>query len=337
MQTLRLFGRGDLRIVEESPPEPDPDEELVRITAVGICGSDLHWFEEGNIGDDSLDRPLVLGHEFAGIIETGPDRGTRVAVDPAIDCGTCRHCIEGNPNLCRNMRFSGHGQQDGALREFITWPSRLLHRLPPELSDADGAMLEPLGVAIHSVGLAKVKPGDRVGIFGCGPIGLLIQQVAIAKGAEVVLATDLFEHRLEAAQAIGTRHAALAGSREAEQVISSLEAGDHVDIVFEAATTSDAVGDAIWTVRRGGTAILCGIPSDNRTSFDAAVARRKGLTLKLVRRMKHTYPEAIHLATAGEVDLVSLVTHEFSLGEFAEAFGVAVGRQGLKVMVCPGS
>jgi L-iditol 2-dehydrogenase len=134
-----LHGVGDLRIEEEAVPEPGPGETLVRVTAVGICGSDLHWWDEGSIGDAKISRPLVLGHEGAGVIEAGPRRGERVAIDPAIPCGVCRPCRSGYRNLCPQIRFSGHGRTDGMMREFMAWPAGLLHRLPDELSDADGA------------------------------------------------------------------------------------------------------------------------------------------------------------------------------------------------------
>lgn len=335
MLSLRLYRRGEFRIVDEPLPDPGPDEELVKVTAVGICGSDLHWFEEGNIGDHSLERPLILGHESAGVIHSGPRKGVRVAIDPAINCQTCRHCRDGNPNFCSDMHFSGHGHQDGALREFIAWPSRLLHPLPAELTDVEGAMLEPLGVAIHTVDLAKLSPGNRVGIFGCGPIGLLIQQVARARGARVLVATDLKEHRLRAALDLGAEHAVEANTGEAVERIAAIAAEDNLDVAFEAATSSNAVEDAFKAVRVGGKAVLCGIPADNRISFDAATARRKGLTIRMVRRMRHTYPEAIGLAVEKEVDLPSLVSRVFPMAQSEEAFRVAARREALKIVIAP--
>jgi L-iditol 2-dehydrogenase len=167
MKVVRLHAAGDVRPHEEPMPQPGPGESLVRVTAVGICGSDLHWFAEGAIGDAGFAQPLVLGHEFAGVTEDG----RRVAVDPAIPCGRCELCQAGHPNLCENQRFAGYSDTDGGLREYLAWPNRCLVPLPDALSDADGAMLEPLGIAVHAVDLAKIKPGMTVGVFGCGPIG----------------------------------------------------------------------------------------------------------------------------------------------------------------------
>ena len=152
MRAARLHEVGDLRLTDEPVPEPGPEESLVRVTAVGICGSDLHWWGEGGIGDATLSRPLVLGHEAAGVIADGPRRGERVAIDPAIPDGTCRLCRAGYRNLCLHLRFAGHGGQDGAMREFLAWPSDLLHPLPDTLSDADGALLEPLEAALTAAG-----------------------------------------------------------------------------------------------------------------------------------------------------------------------------------------
>ncbi len=174
MRAARLHAAGDLRVGEEPAPEAGAGMSLVRVTAVGICGSDLHWWDEGAIGDATLAHPLVLGHEGAGVIAEGPRRGERVAIDPAIACGTCRACRDGYANLCYRIRFAGHGDTDGMMREFMTWPAELLHPLPDGVSDADGALLEPLGVAIHSVDLGHLPFGGTASVVGCGPIGLLL-------------------------------------------------------------------------------------------------------------------------------------------------------------------
>ena len=337
MKSVRLHGTGDLRIQEEPDPIAGRGEKLIRVKAVGVCGSDLHWFSEGSIGDAKLDRPLILGHEFAGVTEDG----RRVAIDPAISCGACEFCQRGHPNLCDNIIFAGHGKTDGALRERIAWSEKSLFPIPDSISDADGAMLEPLGIALHTVDLGKVKPGMTVGVFGCGPIGLLIIQMAKISGAANIIATDKLAHRVEAAQRFGASRAFLVGDKRGlgEPALSTVETmraaieERGVDVAFEAAGTQDAVDDAFAAVRPGGKVILAGIPGDDRTSFSASIARRKGLTIKLVRRMKHTYPRAIELASKGLVDVRSLVTHRFPLEEAREAFRVAERREGLKIIV----
>jgi L-iditol 2-dehydrogenase len=333
MKVVRLHAPGDLRFHDEPLPEPGSDETLVRVRAVGICGSDLQWFTEAGIGDARLQKPLALGHEFSGEIAKGPRQGQRVAVDPAIPCNECRFCMQGNPNFCEHLRFAGHGLEDGALREYIAWPTRNLFPLPDPVTDADGVMLEPLGVALHTVDLGKLRVGSTVGVFGCGPIGLLVIQLARLSGAEVVIATDKLPHRLEAARAIGVTHAILAESGMDVREVVEAAGGHGVDVAFEAAGENEAIEAAVAVVRPGGLVILAGIPANDRTSFSASAARRKGLTIKLVRRMKFTYPRAIRLVESGQVDVRSLVTHRFPLEQVQPAFAFASRREGLKVII----
>ncbi len=336
MKSLRLHGLRDLRLHDEPVPTPQPGEALLRITAVGICGSDLHWFEEQGIGDARLDAPLVLGHEFAAEIAEGPRQGQRVAVDPAVPCRECEFCERGHPNLCSHLRFAGHGREDGGMREYMVWPERVLFPIPDSFSDADGVMLEPLGVAIHAVDLAHIKPGMTVGVFGCGPIGLLILQIVRLVGATEIIATDVLPHRLDAGRALGATRTIQAQRDAAERDEVWAAAGKRgVDVAIEAAGVNDAVETAIAGVCPGGTVVLAGIPGDDRTSFTASMARRKGLTIKLSRRMKHTYPRAIRLVERGMVDMRSVVTHEYSLGAYQQAFSAASRRQGLKVVIKP--
>ena len=329
MKSVRLHGTGNLQIHEEPVPVAGAGEKLVRIKAVGVCGSDLHWFSEGSIGDAKLDHPLVLGHEFAGITEDGQ----RVAIDPAIPCGSCEYCVHGHPNLCANLIFAGHGQTDGALREWLAWSAKSLIPIPDSISDADGAMLEPLGIAIHTVDLGKLKSGMTVGVFGCGPIGLLILQVAKLSGAAKIIATDKLAHRVEAAKRFGADQTFLVDGDARLPEIEMVTNGRGVDVAFEAAGTQDAVDTAFAAVASGGKVVLAGIPNDDRTAFSASTARRKGLTIKLVRRMKHTYPRAIELVSKGLVDVRSVVTHRFLLEDAVEAFRVAERREGLKIIV----
>ena len=329
MKSVRLYGTGKLQTHDEPVPVAGVGEKLVHIKSVGVCGSDLHWFSEGSIGDAKLNRPLVLGHEFAGETEDGQ----RVAVDPAIPCGHCEFCELGHPNLCDNLIFAGHGEYDGALREYASFPTRCLFPIPDSLSYADGAMLEPLGVAIHTVDLGKLKAGMTVGVFGCGPIGLLVVQIAKLSGAANIFATDKLPHRVEAAKRFGADQAYVVDDNSQLSEIRAATQGRGVDVSFEAAGEQDAVDDAFAAVRPGGKVILAGIPDDDRTFFSASVARRKGLTIKLVRRMKHTYPRAIELVSKELVDVRSIVTHRFSLEECEEAFCVAERREGLKIII----
>jgi L-iditol 2-dehydrogenase len=336
MRVARLHAVGDLRISEVPVPAPEPGMSLVRVTAVGICGSDLHWWGEAGIGDATLTHPLILGHEAAGVIAEGPRKGERVAIDPAVPCGACRSCRDGHRNLCSHTKFAGHAGQDGVMRDFMAWPSELLRSLPDALTDAEGSLLEPLGVAIHALDLGHVRLGASVAVVGCGPIGLLLTAVLRAAGAGSVAAFDPLPHRLEAAARSGA--STVADPVRARSLITHRDLADEgVDVAFEMAGTSEAVQLAMAMVRPGGRVVLGGIPSDDQTTFQASVARRKGLTIAMVRRMNEVYPRAINLAAEKRVDLTHLVTHRFPLERASDAFAAAAQRIGLKVIIEPGT
>jgi L-iditol 2-dehydrogenase len=335
VRVARLHGVGDVRVQDEARPLVGPGESLVRVTAVGLCGSDLHWFTQGGIGDAQLTRPLVLGHEFAGVVVGGPADGRRVAVDPARPCGRCAQCLDGNRNLCPTVGFAGHSATDGGLREFVAWPTELLHDVPDNLSDADAAMLEPLGVALHAHDLGKPRVGAVVAVIGCGPIGLCLVQLARAGGAVQVVAVEPLAHRRDAAAAMGADVVLDSGADDIDAALLAATGGTGADVVLEAAGTDAGVGLAIGIARPGGRVVLAGIPDEDTTSFPASVARRKGLTIKVSRRMKEVYPRATRLVSQGRIDVAPIVTHTFPLDRADEAFRAASTRVGLKVIVSP--
>lgn len=299
MLAARLHGPRDVRI--EDVPTPDTGEVLVRVTATGICGSDLHTYLDARIGNTRLEAPLILGHEFAGV---RMDTGERVAVDPAQPCGRCAQCEHGHPNLCQRMRFCGLFPDNGSLAEYIRVPAHTCIPVPDSVDDVSAAMLEPLGVALHATNLAQIRVGDRVAILGAGPIGLLLAQTVKLAGAEIYM-YDPHPWRMDIARRYGAENLPLA-----------------VDVCFEAAWGGAAIEQAMELTRPGGRVVLVGIPSDDRCEFRHSVARRKGLTVVFSRRMKHTYPRAIRLAATGQVDLKTFVTHRYPLTKAAEAFDV---------------
>ena len=331
----RLHGVRDIRLSDEPVPEPGDGRCLVAITAVGLCGSDLHWYTDGGIGDAVLTRPLVGGHEMSGVIRGGRRDGERVAVDPAIPCGQCDLCLRGFRNLCRHIVFAGHSDTDGGLQQLLAWPAALLHPLPDSIDDAEGALLEPLGVAIHSVDLAHVQIGADVAVLGCGPIGLCLIQLLRLRGVNRIVAADPLPHRRAAAARAGAN---LVLDPNAPDYVAQLPDATHgvgVDVAFEVAGTDAAVAAAVAVARPGARVVLVGIPDDDRTSFPAGATRRKGLTLVLVRRMNDVYPRAIDLTSTGRVDLTTMVSDRFPLQRVGEAFDFAARRCGLKVVVEP--
>jgi L-iditol 2-dehydrogenase len=309
---VRLHGPKDLRVETlPHPGAPERGEVLLRVTATGVCGSDLHPYETGSIGSTNLGSPLVMGHEFAGVIEQigeGVDAsllGARVAVEPSQPCGTCFHCTGGNPNLCENQKFAGLWPHDGSLCQWMRIPAQNCFPVPDSVSDAEAALLEPLGVALHATDLARIRVGSTVAIIGGGPVGLCLVQTALLAGAVTVYISEPIDPRRALAEKLGA---------------TPLPAGIEVDVVIEAAWANESVQQAMDTARGGGTVVLVGIPLEDTVSFRHSVARRKGLTILMARRMKHTYPRALDLLQSGRVDLKSLITHRFPLNQVPEAF-----------------
>jgi L-iditol 2-dehydrogenase len=330
-----------------APGKPGPGEVAIRVAAVGVCGSDLHAYKEGRIGSTRVDSPLVLGHEFSGTVTAVGEgavggageplvEGMRVAVDPHVPCRECEMCAGGHPNLCPRHRFYGVWPHNGALQESMICDARSCFEVPETITDVEAALLEPLGVALHAVDLGKVRLGDVVAVLGCGPIGLLISKLARLAGAAEVLAFDPLPWRAQEAARWGATASSDGPGDGAAATVLERTAGRGADVVFEVAWAGSSVQSAAEAARPGGRVVLVGIPGDDRLELQHSTARRKGLTLVFARRMKHTYPRAIALAS-GELELERLVTQRFPLAEAPAAFALNAGyRDGvIKAMVLP--
>jgi L-iditol 2-dehydrogenase len=332
MRVVKVMSPHEVQLEEAPVPSPAPGEALVRIKAVGLCGSDLQYYAQGRIGDLHFTSGHILGHEVAGVVEglgpgtAGPPPGTPVAVDPAIPCGRCRFCMEGDPNFCKNLRFFGSPPMPGALQEFIAHPTHLLLPLPAGMSWSVGAVVEPLGVALHAVDLGHLAVGSRVAVFGCGPIGILAARVAQLSGATAVYASEPLVHRREAALRYGATAVFNPESEDVVRAIREATHGEGVDVAFEIAGSQTATVQAVEVLRPGGTAVLVGYWKADQVTLPGIRAMRKGLTLRFVRRMKNTFERAIELARLKLVDLAPLITHEFPLAEAAGAFARAEKR-----------
>ncbi|MBN2005465.1 MAG: alcohol dehydrogenase catalytic domain-containing protein [Anaerolineae bacterium] len=331
MLTSRLYGIRDLRLERAPVPAPGPGEVLLKIASVGTCGSDVHYYVEGRIGDAIVKEPITMGHEFsawiAGLGEgvSGPAIGQLCAVEPAIPCGHCELCEQGHPNLCPSVRFCGTPPINGVFAEYAVMPAANCFPLPEGFSADEGALLEPLGVAIHTVDLAHLKVGQTVAILGAGPIGLMAGAVAKAAGAGMLFMTEPLEHRRNFAR---DYCADAVFDPEKEDVVAAIMAatgGRGVDVAIEAAGAATTPDQAARITRNGGKVIVAGIPSEDTMTMKASIIRRKGLTIKIVRRMKHTYPRAIRMVQKGIVDIKPLATHTFPLERIAEAFELVAG------------
>jgi L-iditol 2-dehydrogenase len=318
-RALFIHGARDLRVSPFNLREGREGEVLIDVASVGICGSDLHYYKDGGIGSAVIGTPFVPGHEFGGALcddveALGLKRGDLVSVDPSKPCRHCEWCREGHENLCPNVEFTGAPPFDGAMTERI-WvsPSQLV-ALPEGFDALDAVMLEPLGVAIHAVRLAKPRLLERVGVLGCGPIGLLIMQTLKAAGAGEVLACDPLAHRRAMAEKLGADHVG-------DSVASLVEwSKGGCPLVVEATNSPLGFRDAVRAARIGGRIVLVGIPDGDVYTLPAAEARRRGLKIKFSRRMGDVYPAAIELVATEKVDVRSIVTHRIGLEEAPRAF-----------------
>jgi L-iditol 2-dehydrogenase len=318
----------DLRIDELPFPEPEPGEVIVQIQTVGICGSDVHFYEFGETGPFVVREPMVIGHEPFGVVvgrgsaANRHELGTRVALEPGVPCGNCRECRQGRYNLCAEIEFFAIPPKHGALANYVTINQDFAHPVPDTVSDEAAALLEPLAVAIWAGRKARLSPGAEVLITGAGPVGLLMLQVALASGVTSVAVTDLREAalaeamRLGATAAIDTRAVALEDS------------GLEPDVFLECSGNASAMKDGMYRLRRNGQAVLVGIGPEE-TVMPVARMRRYELTLQATFRYADCFPAAIALAAAGRVDLESLITDRYTLDSSPDAFSVAVdSRQG---------
>ena len=349
MKAARLRGIRDVEIDDIPIPEPGPGEARVRVTRVGMCGSDAHYYAHMRIGYAVCEPGHIAGHEAAGIVDKlgpGPspvgdglsvgranapgledDRlavGTRVAVEPHVNCSACERCLTGHPNQCPHARFISSPPYPGAFTEYICHPARFLLPVPGDLTerltDEDVAMLEPLGVGIHAARRARVGLGDTVGVFGCGPIGLFTLQCARARGASRIFATDLLDYRLEFARKLGADETKNASSGGVAEWVKELTHGRGADVVFDCAGEQDSIDDCIEGVRIGGRMGMVGSPAGDRLSYDAHRTRRKELDMLNVRRSLFAHEAGFAMVRAGQVDLGTMVTHRFGLEEIARAF-----------------
>jgi L-iditol 2-dehydrogenase len=336
-EAVFLHGARDVRVSASTLRERRNHETLLDVAAVGICGSDLHYYKDAGIGAAKIRAPFVPGHEFGGYLredipELGLKRGALVAVDPNRSCGHCEWCLAGHHNLCPNVEFIGAPPFDGAMTTQIWVPNSQVTPLPETMGPLEAAMLEPLGVAIHAVDLAKPGLLEGVALLGAGPIGLLILQALKVAGAGEVHVIEPLEHRRAAALELGAETVAA--------TVDDLVRGDGRNgfpLVMEASNDPRGFHHAVLASRIGGRVILTGIPDGDTYSLPAADARRRGLKIKFVRRMGDEYQRAIRLVSSGRVNVKAVVTHQEGLKKAPELFeALAQSRPGyLKVLLYP--
>lgn len=325
MKAAVLHGVHDLRIEKRPTPSPGPGEALIRVQAVGVCGSEIHYYKEGRIGSAVVDKPVIPGHEFSGVVAAtgqgveGLEPGQRVAVEPGAPCWRCESCRQGKYHVCLHMRFCGMPGQDGAYCDYMAWPAIHCHPLPDGVGFDTGAMIEPAAVGFQAVKVAPVRLGDTVLVIGCGSIGLVTLQAALLSGASRVIATDILDYRLAYARELGADDTLNPNAADIVEAVMDLTEGRGVDVTYEAYGSAETFQEAIEAVRPGGCVGLIGIPAEDKLPIHFHNARRKETSIQLVRRFVHEYPRVIAMLERGKLDLSYLVTHRFALDDVEDA------------------
>jgi len=335
MRVSVLKAPGELTVEERPEPTPGSHEVLVRVASVGVCGSDVHYFEHGRIGSHVVEAPLVLGHEASGeVVAVGPSvtrlaPGQRVSIEPGVPDFSCRQCLAGRYNLCEGMRFFATPPIDGAFAELVTVHEQFAHPVPDSLTDDAAALLEPLSVGLWACRKGGVGAGSRVLVTGAGPVGLVAAQCALALGAASVAVTDVNPNRLALARDLGVTDALdVSGT-------SVNGSGLEVDVLLECSGHPGAAADAIRAVAPAGSVVLVGMGGDEATLPVSRIQERE-LRLTGTFRYAHTWPAAIALAASGRVQLDRLVTGHYGLDEVETALSVSrTDPHAVKPMVVP--
>jgi L-iditol 2-dehydrogenase len=335
MRVSVLERPGQLVLTERPVPRPSAGHVLVAVRSVGVCGSDVHYFEHGRIGDFVVRAPLVLGHEVSGVIVAagagvaGDRVGSRVAIEPGAACGACASCKAGRYNLCPQMRFYATPPVDGALAEFVEVRADLAFALPDAVSDDAAALLEPLSVGIWATGKAGLAPGGSVLIAGAGPIGLVTAQVARARGVATIVVSDIAPDRLAAAERSGATATVLAPGRD-----PASGPGGEFDAFIDCSGAPSAVQAGLRALRPAGTAVLVGMGPDE-LPLPLSLIQQRELIVTGTFRYANTWPAAIALAASGAVDVDALVTDRYPLDQAARALASTSRPGSIKSIIEP--
>lgn len=342
MNAIALTGLRKLEQIDVPTPTIQQDNEvLLRIETVGVCGSDMHYYETGRIAGRAATFPFIIGHECcAKVVEVGASVrrvkvGDRVAVDPAMSCFQCDQCTSGRPHTCRQLRFLGcPGEAEGCLCEFVVMPEASLYPVPNGMTANQTALCEPLSIGIYAAQLGRLTPESKIAILGSGPIGLCVMLAARRLGVSTIFMTDRIDHRVETARKLG---ATWAGNPDTTDVVSDIsqQAPRELDAVFECAGQQETLDQAVALLKPGGRLAIVGIPREDRISFAIDPMRRKELLVVNVRRQNECVQTAVDAISSGEVKADPLATHEFSFAEAPEAFELVAGyRDGvIKAMI----
>jgi len=337
-----LLEKGNLQLLQKPKPKPGVNQVLIKMQKVGICGSDVHYWTNGAIGDFVVKAPMILGHESAGVVEevgegvTNLRMGDRVAIEPGVPCRRCQFCKEGRYNLCPDIAFCATPPFDGSLARYYVHAADFCFKLPDHVTMEEGALLEPLSVAVHACKRAGVSVGAQVLICGAGPIGLVNLLTAKAMGAEKVCVTDISKNRLEMAQNLGADVVVHVQTRDSQEVAEQVQAALQCQptITIECSGAEPSIQTAIYATRSGGIVVLVGLGA-SIASIPIVNAATREVDIRGIFRYANCYQHALGLIASGKIDVKPLVTHRFPLEETLQAFETARTGSGgaIKVMI----
>lgn len=329
-----LTGLGRMQMIDAPKPELKADNDvLIRVTNVGVCGSDIHYYTQGKIGSQVVEFPFAVGHETAGVVEsvgaavTRVKPGDRIAIDPAVSCWSCDQCLAGRPHTCRKLKFLGcPGQLEGSLTEYIVMPERSCYLLDDELTLDEGVLSEPLAIGVYAVNQSVALAGKTIGVFGFGPIGMSVMLAAKAKGGEKFFVSDLVKERINTAAKMG---ASWTGAGDDPSMNTSIKEQEPslLDVIFECCGKQEAIDQAVELLKPGGKLMIIGIPEFSRWSFDVDQLRRKEITICNVRRQNECVDETLKLMRTGAIDAKPMITHRFPFEQTQAAFDLVKNYQ----------
>lgn len=324
-KTFYMTGIEKIELGEAPMPKMGPDDVLIKVQSVGVCGSDLHYYRSGAIGDFKVEFPFVLGHEAAGIVEdvgenvTTLKKGERVCMEPGVPCMKCEECLSGHYNLCKDVRFWATPPYDGVLSEYVAHPAAFTFKIPDNMSFTEGALVEPLAIGLHACNMGGVKLGQTVAIMGAGCIGLVTLLAAKAYGATRIIVGDVLDKRLDKARELG----AIAVNTKEEDFVAKvmeLTEGRGADVCIDCAGFSATVDSCLSCARPAGMVIIVGLGQDRVDGFNTSVMSTKELTVKSIFRYRNLYPTAINAIADGRIDVESIVSHRFTFDDTINAF-----------------
>lgn len=343
MKAAVMHNTREIKIEEVPVPEISPDEVLIKVIAVGICGSDLHYYTHGRIGNYVVEKPFILGHECSGdIVAVGSNEsrfkvGDRVAIEPGVTCGKCEACKSGRYNLCPKVEFLATPPFDGAFVQYLKMREDFVFQIPDNLTYEEAALVEPFSVGIHAAARSQLQPGSSIAIMGMGPVGLMAVAAAKSYGASTIIVTDLEPLRLEAAKKMGATHTINVLEQDAEKEIKQITNGHGVDTAWETAGNPKALQSALGSLARGGKMAIVGLPAQADIPFNVPFIADNEIDIYGIFRYANTYPKGIEFLSSGSIDAKVLITDKYPLEQTYEAMERALNYKSecLKVVVYP--